>query len=123
MLYLLNCGRHQQHVHAKKIYKKRQSLKYKQWKRKLYEGGDAALNKMSLEHKIPTVFDLTESPLDIFITLSTNDCGYEGTTKEFIVNWFHLLYLKAHYEASKEGKPNWNQSFNGPFYNEYWQAA
>ena len=96
MLYLLNCGRHQQHVHAKKIYKKRQSLKYKQWKRKLYEGGDAALNKMSLEHKIPTVSDLTEITLARFITLSANYCGYEVTHKELIVNWVHPFFLKDH---------------------------
>ena len=55
---------------------------YKQWKRKIREGVDNALNKMSLEHKIPTVSDLMESPLGRFIILAANDYGYEGTTKE-----------------------------------------
>ena len=35
-------------------------LKYKEWKRNLHERGDSALNKTSLEHKIPTVADLME---------------------------------------------------------------
>ena len=69
MLYALTCGRHQQPVHSKQIYKKLQRLKYNQQKRKLREGGDAALNKMILEHKVPTVADLMEIPLDIFIAL------------------------------------------------------
>ena len=98
-------------------------LKYKQWKRKIREEGDSALNKMSLEHKIPTVASLMKSPLDKYITLAKNDCVYEGTKNAFIVNWVHPLFLKAHSEASKDDKPNWNQAMNGPFAYEYWQAA
>ena len=86
MLYALTFGRHQQHVPKKQLYKNHQRLKYKQWKRTLCEGGYSAPNKMILEHKISTVSDLMESPSDIFITLAVNDCGYEGTTKELVVN-------------------------------------
>ena len=50
---------------------------------------------------MPTVSDLVEIPLAIFITPATNYCGYESTTKELIVKWFHLLFLKSHDEASK----------------------
>ena len=78
----MTCGFHQQHVHAKQLSKKRQRLKYKQQKRKTREGRDSALNKISLEHKNSTAFDLMEGPLDIFITIDANDYGYEGTTKE-----------------------------------------
>ena len=60
---------------------------------------------MSLEHKIPTISDLMEIPLDGFINLAVNDCVYEGKTKELIVNWVHPLSLKAHSEASKEDTP------------------
>ena len=63
-----------------------------------------------------------ESPLDIFITLAVNDCGYEGTTKELVVNWVHPIFLKAHIESSKEDNPNWNQAMNGPFAYEYWKT-
>ena len=70
---------------------------------------------MSLGHTIPTVDELMGIPLAIFIILAANYCGYEGTTKELIVNWVHSLFLKAHAEASKEDKPKWIQTTNGPF--------
>ena len=54
----------------------------------------------------------------MLITLAANDCGYEGTTNELIVNWFHQLFLKDHAEASKEDNPNWNQAMNGPVADE-----
>ena len=58
ILHALTCGTHQQPVHAKQLCKKRQMFKYKQRKRNLCEGGYSVLNKMSLEHKLPTVSDL-----------------------------------------------------------------
>ena len=93
-------------------------LTYKQWKRKLREEGYSALNKMILQHKIPTVAEFMEIPLARFITIATNDCGYQGTTNEFIVNWVHPLFLKDHGEDSNEDNPNWNQAMNGPFADE-----
>ena len=72
---------------------------------------------MSLGNKIQTVTDLMEIPLDRFIILAINDCGYEIKTNDFIVNWVHSLFMKAHVEASKEDNPNYNQSTNGPFAN------
>ena len=78
---------------------------------------------MSLDHKIPTVSDLIETPLGVFITLAINDCDCEGTTKELISNWVHPLFLKARAEAVKEDNPNWNQAMNGPFSDEYCQAT
>ena len=101
MIYALTCGRHQQPIHEKQLSKNLQRLKYKQRKSKLREGGDAARNKMSLEHKIPNVAELMENYLDRFINLSVNDCGYGGTTKELIIKWVHLLFLNAHTEDSK----------------------
>ena len=72
----MTCGIHQQHVHIKQLSKKRQSLKYKQRKRKICEGRDTALNQMSFDHKNPTIADLMESTLDRFINLNVNGCGY-----------------------------------------------
>ena len=109
MIYELTCGCHQQRVHTKYLSKKRHHLNYRQWKNKLREGRDSALNNMSLENKIPTVADLMESTLDIFITLVVNYCGNEGTIKELIVNWVHMLLLMAYSEYSKEDNTNWNQ--------------
>ena len=81
MIYVFPCGRHQQPVHKKQLSKNHQRLKYKQCKRKIREGGDSTLNKMSVEHKIPTVYDLMEILLARFITLAANYYGCEVTTK------------------------------------------
>ena len=81
------------------------------------------MNKICSEHKIPTVADLMEITLDIFINLAVNYCGCEGRTKQLIVNWVHPLFLKDPAEASKEDNPNWNQAMNGPFANEYWKST
>ena len=78
---------------------------------------------MILEHKILTVADLMENFLARFINLAVNDCGYEGTVKEFIVNWVHPLFLKARAEDSNEDNPIWNQATNGPFPDKYRKAA
>ena len=119
MIYALTCGCHQQPANEKQQYKNHQRLKYKKRKHKLREGGDADLNKMSLEHKITTVSDLMESTLARIITLAVNDFGYGDTTNNFIVNWVHPLLLKDHYEYIKEYKPKWNQAMNCPFEDEY----
>ena len=75
-LYALTCGLQQQPVHTKYLSKKYQRLKYKQWKCKLREGGDAVMNNMSLEHKTSIVADLMEVTLARFITLAVNDCVF-----------------------------------------------
>ena len=58
-----------------------------------------------------------------FITLAANDCGYEGTTQDLIVNYVHPLFLKAKASASQENNPTWRQAMNGQFSDEYWEAA
>ena len=45
-----------------------------------------------------------ESPLDIFISILVNNCGYEGPI--FFVEWVHPLLLMAHAEDSKEDNLN-----------------
>ena len=64
-----------------------------------------------------------ESLLSNFIHFSANDCGYSGTRLKLIANWIHPLFLKAKSEASSEDNPNWRQAMNGPFREEYWEAA
>jgi len=71
---------------------------------------------------IPTVADLMDSPLEKYITLASNDCGYCGTAEELIVSYIHPLFLKAHLAASKEDNPNWKQATQGKFENKYWKA-
>ena len=72
---------------------------------------------------IPTITELLDSPISKFIALAANDCGYEGTTQDLIVNYVHPLFLKAKAAASQEDNPNWRQDMNGQFADEYWEAA
>ena len=81
------------------------------------------LNAMELRQDVPTVEELLDSPLSCFISFAANSCGYNGTTRELIVNWVYPSFLKAKAEASKEDNPNWWQAMKSPFVDEYWQAA
>ena len=45
-----------------------------------------------------------ESPLDIFISILVNNCGYEGPI--LFVEWVHPLLLMAHAEYIQEDNPN-----------------
>ena len=72
---------------------------------------------------MPTVETLMASPLSKFIHFAANDFGYSGTRFELVANWVHPLFLKAKSEASKEDNPSWRQAMNGPFKEEYWEAA
>ena len=51
---------------------------------------------------VPSVEELTKIPLAKFITFSANDCVHSGCTKDLIMNWIDLLFLKAKATASKD---------------------
>ena len=72
-------------------------------------------NSMRLADSIPTIQELLDSPISNFITLAANDCGYEGTTKDPIVNYVHPLFLKYKSAAGQADNPNWCQSMDGQF--------
>ena len=73
------------------------------------------LNSMHLADSIPTVQELLDSPIYNFITLAANDCVYEGTTKDLIVNYVHPLFLKSKPASSQADNPNWHQAMDGQF--------
>ena len=81
------------------------------------------LNRMQMNDSVPSVEDIMNSPLSKFIKFAANNCGYNGSTRELIVNWVHPLFLKAKSASSKEDNPNWWEAMKGPFYYEYWKAA
>ena len=78
---------------------------------------------MHLADIIPNITELPDIPISEFITLAANDCGYEGTNQDIIVNYMHPLFIKAKSAASKEDNKNWRQDMNGKFADEYWEAA
>jgi hypothetical protein len=74
---------------------------------------------MSIEDSLPSISDLINSPLSKYITLATNDCGYDGTAEELIVQYVHPLFLRAHSAASKEDNPAWQEATWGGFADDY----
>jgi hypothetical protein len=98
---------------AHTMSKKKKRLKYKQYRRSLQSSGDRALQMMLLEDSLPSIADLINSPLSKYITLATNDCGYDGTAEDLIVQYVHPLFLRAHSAASKENNPGWHEATRG----------
>ena len=81
------------------------------------------LNSMHIADSMPTIAELLDNPISNFVTLAPNDCGYEGTTDDLIVNYVHPLFLKAKAAGSQADNPNWRQAMNFQFSDEYWKAA
>ena len=85
-------------------------MNYKQYKRILYENGDMNMKNMMFGEQLQTVAELMASPLYKYISLSSNKCGYGGTKEEFIVNYVHLLFLKAIFAPSRKDNTNWREA-------------
>jgi len=73
---------------------------------------------ISLEDSLPSISDLINSPLSKFITLAANDCGYNGTTEELIIQYVYPLFSRAYSAASKEDNPGWRGATQGKFAND-----
>jgi hypothetical protein len=122
--YPLTRGPKDEPVQAKRKRRRKRRWKYKKRKRELREEGDNALNAMALSpDEYPDVQKILQSPLARFITFAANDCGYNGTAEDLIVNHIHPMFLKAKASASKEDNPNWWEAMNSTFADEYWKAA
>ena len=76
-----------------------------------------------LADSITTIAELLDSKISNFITLAANDCGYDGTTEDIIVNYVHPFFLKAKAAASQADNTNWRHAMDGQFADEYWEAA
>ena len=106
---------------AHKMSKKRIHFNYKQSTRSLYENGDMLLHNMTVGEYLPTVADLMASPLAKYITLAANNCGYDGTMEELIINYVHPLFLKSKPAANLEDNQNWREATTGVFADNYWK--
>ena len=62
-----------------------------------------SMNSMTFD--VPSLEEFMKIPLSKFITISLNDCGYNGSTRDLIMNWVHPLFLNVKAEASKEDNP------------------
>ena len=80
---------------------------------------DLRCNKL----EVSSLEDFQKSRLSQFITLSTNNCSYGGSTTEFICQDVHPAFLNAKLGISKADNPGWDEAMSGPEAAEYWKAA
>ena len=71
----------------------------------------------------PEIGEVLNIPLDKCITFSVDDCGYNFSAHDIMVNWFHPFFLKSKSDASKTDNPDLWQVMNGPFSGEYWKSS
>ena len=114
-LYALTFVRNDKPPTSMKISKKRKSFNYKQYERRLREGGEMPLNNAQVKEQCPAAADILDSLIAKFITLATNYCGYGGAMEYMIVNYFHPLSLKTKVVASLEDNSNWREVTTGFF--------
>ena len=75
-------------------------LKCRQKLAKRKEVGDMSISVMAID--VSSVEEYIKRPLAKFKTFSENDFGYNGSTKDLIVNWVHLLFLNAKTAACRK---------------------
>ena len=77
----------------------------------------------TLEWEVPDAESLMEDDFTKFVHFAAADCGFDGSIESLVVDWLHPLMLAAKTAASADDSPNWRQAMNGPFADEYWEAA
>ncbi|NCF91157.1 MAG: hypothetical protein GWQ05_09390, partial [Verrucomicrobiaceae bacterium] len=84
-----------------------------------------AAHAMNLhEWDVPTPEDLLNSDLARFIHFAAGESGYNGTIESLTSEWLHPLLLAAKTRKKFDpDNPNWMQAMNGPYAEEYWEAA
>ena len=71
----------------------------------------------------PEIGGLLNILLDKFITFSVKYCDHSGFAYGLMVILVSSLFLKDKVSSRKMSNPNWRQSMNGPFADEYWNSA
>ena len=66
---------------------------------------------------------LVRSDLAHFVHFAATEAGFDGSVESLVVNWLHPLMLAAKSKGNDADNPNWLQAMNGPFAQEYWEAA
>ena len=97
-------------------------LNYNQYKRSLSDNGDMLLHSMMVGEKCPKFADIMDTTLAKSISISANNGRYGGMAEKLIVNYVHLLFLKANYTAIQEDNPDWHEATTGVFSENNWKA-
>ena len=118
--FALTLSKQRQPPSSVRLSRKKKAYKARLLKKKLQNANE---HFGGMEWEVPSVDALLRSDLARFVHFAANDCGYNGTVENLVVNWLHPLMLSAKSGASKADNPNWWQAMNGPFAEEYWKAA
>ena len=118
--FALSLGPKQPPRRFRKHGRKRLAYQARLFRKKLQ---DANTTPHAMNWEVPTAEVLINSDLARFVHFAASDCGFDGSIESLTVNWLHPLMLAAKTSASAEDNPNWWQAMNGPFAEEYWQAA
>ena len=121
-LYTLNFGTHTIPPMDQKISKKRMRFNYKKYKISPNEKGDMFLQILKFVEQCPTLAELVDITLDNYITIAANNCGYNVTAEDLIVNYVHSFFLKAKPDKSQEENPNWREVTTVVIADNYWKA-
>lgn len=81
----------------------------------------AAINEFGKED--PSIAEIRSGLLAKFIDIAAKDSGYTGNAKELLLNYVHLLFLKARAEASKGDNLELHNAMRSNFADEWWKAA
>ena len=76
-----------------------------------------------LQWEVPTPEALLHSDISRFVHFAARDCGFDGTIESLVVNWLHPMMLQAKSRTNQADNPTWIQAMNGPFAEDYWEAA
>ena len=66
---------------------------YKKYKQHLLDTGGVTLRNITVEEHCFTVAEILASPIDKYINISVNNCGYCATEEDLIFNYVHPLFL------------------------------
>jgi hypothetical protein len=100
--------------------RKKRAYKARLFRRKLSEANQTF---GSTEWEVPTVDSLIKSDFAQFVHFAASDAGFDGTVDSLVANWLHPLMLQAKSKSNSEDNPDWLKAMNGPFAEEYWEAA
>ena len=76
-----------------------------------------------MDQDIPSPEAFLQDNLNKFVHFAASDCGFYGYIDALVVNWLHPLILASKTANTNSDNPTQRQAMNGPFSDEYWEAA
>ena len=103
----------------------RRSRKKREYKARLFRSKIDEVNQTlgSDDWAVPSIDALMKSDLAQFVHFAASECGFDSSVDSLVVNWIHPMMLAAKSRGNDSDSPDWFKAINGPFAQEYWEAA